>query len=481
MTSAPVYLSASMNHLPLPIPIGRQRDVLELPTEGGYAVLGTAGSGKTTLAILRAAYLADPQTDHAGRTLLVTFNNALVKYLRHLGQDELRGVNVETYHLFARGYLSARGLLGRNDICSNRNARRDLIKEAVAAVASQYQANGFFERPLDFFSEELRWLAQYQIRSQEEYEAAERVGRTTTRVQPGFRPVVWEIHEEYRRLREAKGWRYDWDDIAVVVASAFEDDAGDRLYRHVVIDEGQDFSPAMLRSLARAVAAGGSLTFFGDVAQQIYGQRLSWRSAGINLSAPVIPFTENYRNTREIARLALAISRMPFFVGDPDLVEPNQPAAEGLPPTLVRCPDEATEARFVLEQAKAAARTQSVAILLRRRDDEPLIRRHLPSSAIRIHKDMSTWQAGAGIRYGTYHSAKGLEFDTILLPFLTQTRFPDPVDVSAIGLEEAQAQDGRLLYVGVTRAKTRLIMTASGSKVTDLLPVTPGLYETVEL
>ncbi|MBA3366249.1 MAG: ATP-dependent helicase [Actinobacteria bacterium] len=315
----------------LPIPIGRQRDVLELPIEGNYAVLGTAGSGKTTLAILRAAYLADRQTDHAGRTLLVTFNNALVKYLRHLGQSELHGVSVETYHLFARGYLSHRGQLGRSDICGDRNARRALITQAVTAVASQYQPNGFFERPLDFFSEELRWLAQYGIRTQEQYEAAERVGRTTTRVQPGFRPVVWEIHEEYRRLREAKGWRYDWDDIAAAAATAFQEDAEERLYRHVVIDEGQDFSPEMLRSLARAVASGGSLTFFGDVAQQIYGQRLSWRSAGINLSAPVIEFTENYRNTREIARLALAISRMPFFVGDPDLVEPNEPAAEGLP------------------------------------------------------------------------------------------------------------------------------------------------------
>lgn len=150
----------------------------------------------------------------------------------------------------------------------------------------------------------------------------------------------------------------------------------------------------------------------------------------------MIEFTENYRNTREIARLALAISRMPFFVGDPDLVEPDEPSAEGLPPTLVRCSNEAAGATFVVEQARAAARTQSVAILLRRREDEPLITRHLPSNAIRIHKNMTTWQAGPGIRYGTYHSAKGLEFDTILLPFLSQARFPDPADVAAIGAEE---------------------------------------------
>src|ERR1700686_3989713 len=96
----------------LPTPIGRQKEVLYLPAEGHVAVLGTAGSGKTTLAILRAAHLADPHTEHCGSTLLVTFNVALVTYLRHLTENRLKNVTVEHYHLFARGYLSGRGKLG---------------------------------------------------------------------------------------------------------------------------------------------------------------------------------------------------------------------------------------------------------------------------------------------------------------------------------------------------------------------------------
>lgn len=39
----------------LPTPIGRQREVLYLPAAGHFVVLGAAGSGKTTLTILRAA------------------------------------------------------------------------------------------------------------------------------------------------------------------------------------------------------------------------------------------------------------------------------------------------------------------------------------------------------------------------------------------------------------------------------------------
>lgn len=68
----------------LPQPTGRQKEVLDLSEEGHTVVLGTAGSGKTTLAILRSLYLSDPATDHGGRTLLVTFNKCLVTYMRHL-------------------------------------------------------------------------------------------------------------------------------------------------------------------------------------------------------------------------------------------------------------------------------------------------------------------------------------------------------------------------------------------------------------
>ena len=122
----------------------------------------------------------------------------------------------------------------------------------------------------------------------------------------------------------------------------------------------------------------------------------------------------------------------------------------------------------------------SVAILLRSREDESLIDTYLPDGTIRLHRDMTTWQAGPGIRYGTYHAAKGLEFDMVIMPFCNSERLPDPNDVAVLGEEDATIRDGRLLYVGVTRAKTRLIMTYSG-QVTHLLPSKRSLYAKVKL
>src|SRR5207302_6767566 len=112
--------------------------------------------------------------------------------------------------------------------------------------------------------------------------------------------------------RKAAHKDFDWDDMGTAVCEEMDADGGPRRYKHIVIDEGQDFSPQMIRSLAKAIPKDGSLTFFGDMAQQIYGRRMSWKSAGLKVSK-VWQFQENYRNTKQVSALGLAISRMPYF------------------------------------------------------------------------------------------------------------------------------------------------------------------------
>jgi superfamily I DNA/RNA helicase len=462
----------------LPKPIGRQKEVLYLPAQGDFAVLGTAGSGKTTLAILRSAYLADPTTDHYGKTLLVTFNRTLVSYLKHLQDRHLANVVIENYHTFARGYLNARNKMPHNAICSDIDCRERLIKKAVEQVLQRYGRHHLLSRPVALFSEEIRWIAQHGITTCEAYKDVERVGRAGARIERRDRELVFEISQTYRNLREQSGKTYDWDDLATAVCTEFEADTSVRMYRHIVIDEGQDFSPEMIRSLAKAIPNDGSLTFFGDVAQQIYGHRMSWRSAGLNITK-AWEFKENYRNSKQIAKLGLAISQMSYFKGVPDIVEPVSPIADGPLPTIVECSSINKEAELVVSQAIKSSKTLSVAILLRNRQDEKLISRYLPRQSIRLHRDLTTWQAGSGIRYGTYHSAKGLEFDMVILPFCSKERLPDPEGVAALGEEDALAQDGRLLYVGVTRAKIFLLITYSG-ELTRLLPSDFGLYQKMQ-
>lgn len=461
----------------LPAPVGRQREVLYLPADGHTVVLGTAGSGKTTLAILRSRYLADPGTDHSGRVLLVTFNKCLVSYLRALGGAKMASVDVRNYHHFARGYLASRGHDLNHAICHG-DLLCSLVAQAVRDVREAGNAAPVLASPVDFVAEEFRWLAQHGVLSTDAYIDSERVGRAGTRVLRAERPALFEAYERYKVLRNVAGKSFDWDDLSHAVITELQVDYGARLYRHVVIDEGQDLSPTMLRSLAAAVPSDGSLTFFGDMAQQIYGNRMSWRSAGFSVRGDRIwKFEENYRNSRPIARLALELARMPLFPGDADLVEPRSPRADGPLPALVCCGSEHAEMEMIAAQARTVAQTQRVAVLFRDRAAEDAFEQAVGKARMtRLHRDLTTWPTGPGLFYGTYHAAKGLEFDTVFLPYVSSSRLPHPPDVEAFGWEDAGSQDSKLLYVGITRAKANLIMTFSG-EVSALLPTGETLFQ----
>ena len=290
---------------------------------------------------------------------------------------------------------------------------------------------------------------------------------------------MWAVFQRYRGLREKAGYRYDWDDLASAVRQELSTDNRDWWYRHVVIDEAQDFSPEMLRSLAAGIRPGGSLTLFADVAQQIYGVRLSWKDAGL-LPPKVYTFQDNYRNSLPIASLAFALARMPFFHDEPDIVLPKTARAAGPPPALVRFTDEAAEQAFLLDTASQLGRTQRVAVFVRTRDEVLSFLAQLRKSANlrsdELHPDRGSWFWEPGVLVGTYQAAKGLEFDAVIMPCCSTARWPDPKRIQQLGADDAGAEDSRLLYVGITRARNRLVISYTG-KCTELLPIDATLYD----
>jgi hypothetical protein len=424
------------------------------------------------MAIHRAAILANPMTSNAGRVLLCTFNRTLLAYLRYWRPPNLGAVEFRSYHKFALGYLASRGLSGRNVVCDP-DMRVSYISDAMDSVrrGADKSTLTVLSRGVDFFADEIEFIDTYGLTG-DEYLKTERYGRGA-----GFltrqRPIVLQVREEYRRLRARDGYLYDWEDIALAVLAELQRDGDERMYRHVVIDEGQDFCPAMLRSLAAAIPTTGSLTFFGDMAQQIYGRQVSWKSSGLVVPHGVWRFQRNYRNTPEIAALGIAIAQMPYFKDVPDMVEPDEFEPSGPKPSLVQLDSTDAEARFVIEQARDAARTRSVAVLTCRKS--PTRFRDAFPGAQRLHRGMAAWNPGPGISYGTVHAAKGFEFDQVFIVGLSSANWPDPMAVSARGEELATASYGQLLYVAVTRAKRDLIMTYV-DEPTELLPRNRGLW-----
>jgi DNA helicase II / ATP-dependent DNA helicase PcrA len=66
--------------------------------------------------------------------------------------------------------------------------------------------------------------------------------------------------------------------------------------------------------------------------------------------------------------------------------------------------------------------------------------------------------AGRGVHLLTYHRAKGLEFDAVFLPRLEEKELPSKLSKTPAAI----AEERRLLYVGLTRAKRHLTVTWSG-------------------
>jgi superfamily I DNA/RNA helicase len=206
---------------------------------------------------------------------------------------------------------------------------------------------------------------------------------------------------------------------------------------------------------------------------------MSWRSAGIDLGGRQIEtFKDNYRNTAQIARLAISLAKSPYMrSSDADLVEPVQPTAAGPIPTLIKCRDKSAEAATIRDFVKGASRDQKVAILLRKWADAWIVD-GLPYT--RLRRDMNRWDESPGLYVGAYHSAKGLEFDAVVMPFLSEDTVPDAEVLDAYIESEACAREARLLYVAVTRAKSSLVMTYSG-KLTRLLGASVALCDEVDI
>lgn len=460
-------------------PQGKQLEVYALPAEGHIVVLGTAGSGKTTIAMLRARHLA--KIPRNGNVLLVTFNGALTEYMRKMS-GEAPGLTVENYHTFARGYLNSRGKMPRWHGIASPGEKAEYIGQAVKDLRSIYPSESTLKRPNQFFVEEITFMEKFGLSTETEYQSAERIGRAGANIKRENRKWIFLVYQKYLQLRQAVGLAYDWDDLALCVRDELRRDPSPRRYSHIIVDEGQDFSPMMLQSLIEAVGEGGSFTFFGDVAQQIYGSRLSWRDSGIRTSK-IWRFDANYRNPESIVAFSKTIPQNRYWRQDSDMVESTFQIAKGPKPVLIHFPDKVRERKWIVKNALAFSRTGSVVIICRNRADLELFEYGLKCrNCVPIEIDRTTpgFASEKQVYLATYHAAKGLEFEHVFIPYLSADKLPDPdVIEGAASEEDACADEIRLLYVAVTRSRNGLYMTYSG-KLTPLFPPESDTYEFLE-
>ncbi|MBD1852959.1 NERD domain-containing protein [Cyanobacteria bacterium FACHB-502] len=240
-------------------------------------------------------------------------------------------------------------------------------------------------------------------------------------------------------------------------------------YGAVLIDEGHDFEPDWLKLVVQMVdPQTKSLLLLYDDAQNLYGKkrrRVSFKSIGIEAQGRTTVLQINYRNTAEVLTVAYEFAKE-FLSQDeasdedaPVLIKPQTAGRAGVMPELVRLSSFKAEAHYLVEQAqklqKQGITWNQMAILYRSKFMGEQIhcqfeQAQIPIEWINQNSDSRNFNADAlSVKLMTMHSGKGLEFPVIFLPGLGFLPHP----------QGTPAEEARLLYVAMTRAIDRLIMT----------------------
>lgn len=177
-----------------------QRQWVEQDYSGPARISGSAGTGKTIVALHRAVFLA--HSHHDARVLLTTFSdplaNALRTKLRRLISNQPRlGERLEVHAMNAIGERLYDLHFGRPRIAS-----RDLIKKLFAEAAAKESVQRF---SLNFLLTEWEELVDaWQLESWEAYRDVKRLGRKTRLPEPQ-RAALWSVFDSVSTHLKTEG------------------------------------------------------------------------------------------------------------------------------------------------------------------------------------------------------------------------------------------------------------------------------------
>lgn len=455
--------------------VGEQRKTLTLSPEGPIQIKGTAGSGKTTVAIYRACHLIDSHSDmfEPSKVVIFTFNKTLSGYLKALTQkinsNDYSDIKVVNFHKWAYAFIEKNGETLRGKTISG-NQTQALLRPILTSIPRNSDSERILNKSIDFFCDEISWLKGKRILTLDEYVQTVRSGRgTSDRVLATDRPIIWQVYTKYNKELRRTG-KYDFDDYALLCIEIIEKLGNSFVqpFTHIVVDEAQDLSKAQMTVLAKLVSkTTNSITVIADAAQRIYKSGFSWKEIGLNVTGGrTIEFKKNYRNTRQIAHAALSL-----LDSDNDSSEFTQGEAStrvGDLPIIKRCVDFNSEKFFIIEQIKQLRQNfpnDSICLLHRTNFGVTNAINFLENNRIEYEKINSALSVNYfvnSVKVSTMQSVKGLEFDHVIIYDLTYNNLPISTGFSEPDDEIHITTERRLLYTCMTRAAKTLLMTYSG-------------------
>jgi superfamily I DNA/RNA helicase/mRNA-degrading endonuclease RelE of RelBE toxin-antitoxin system len=442
-----------------------QRQLVERKYNGPARVSGSAGTGKTIVALHRAVHLA--RSNRESRVLLTTFSeplaNALRSKLRLLISNEPRlGERIEVHAMNAIG----RRLHDAN-ISKAKIASTDMIRELLRGASQSAKDNRF---SLHFLETEWEQVVDgWQLDTWEAYRDVARLGRKT-RLREPQRVLLWSIFEDVRSKLRSKDL-VTYSGMFNRLASFYEQGAPSP-FDFVVIDEAQDVSIAQLRFLAALGAKRSDRLFFaGDLGQRIFQQPFSWKALGVDVRGRSTTLRINYRTSHQIRTQAdrLLGPRMSDVDGNLEERKGTVSLFNGPSPTIETLSDLDQETKSVGAWLKARAKEglepHEIAIFVRSsaqldRARAAAGRANLPFKVLDDNVETSVGSASIC----TMHLAKGLEFRAVAVMACDDEVIPLQQRIETVAddadLEDVYNTERHLLYVACTRARDHLLVSS---------------------
>ena len=271
-----------------------QQQLVEKHFNGPARVSGSAGTGKTIVALHRAVHLARSHPD--ARIILTTFSDTLANALRtklvRLIQNEPRiGERVEIYAVKAIGRRLYELNFGKPVIVTAK-----AIRQFINAASREINGHSFTTNFL--WTEWNEVVDAWQLDTWESYRDVVRLGRKT-RLPEKQRASVWSIFESVRSKLNAQNM-ITHSAMFSRLAAHYQQ-CGQRPFDFILVDEAQDISVSQLRFLA-ALGAGqpDGLFFAGDLGQRIFQLPFSWKSLGVDIRGRSGILRINYRTSHQI-------------------------------------------------------------------------------------------------------------------------------------------------------------------------------------
>jgi DNA helicase IV len=454
-----------------------QYTAVAAPPEQPLLVLGTAGSGKTTVALHRLARISavEPRRYPLSGASVVVPEEGLARLSRRL----LEPLGVGASHVkTAQAWITdvARRVFARpidvhfdapplvSSLKRHPALHRAIITRSAAAESSVKLAR--LRRRLAEAFTDREFLAEVVAAAGGDLPTTsieETVRHTLLQIAAPLDRELESITDPERRRAidgrpiaegtpDALAGTLDVEDLPILIMLRSAAAAlGAPPIALLVIDEAEDFSLFELTVLGRQLSKTGSVTLAGDEAQQTASSFAGWPTSVATLgvrAAQTIRLPVSYRCPHPVAALARRL------LGSLAPQDPVHAAREGAPVGIFRLPTEA-QAQLFLAGAlhDLVDREPRASIGVVAATPEGARRFHsviaeMPEARLVLHGEFSF---EPGIDVTDVDNAKGLEFDYVVVPDGTAAAYP-------LG-DEARHR----LHVAVTRAAHQLWIVAGGA------------------